>query len=101
MTSEVPSNQNYAVKSVQPCMLFPAMTNIKRPGKAAENRQSLPASGKHHSRHFPSKDYSAVLNEPTLHQFLILWPPQLLLRYNRKAKQVLQKYISSRMGVTP
>jgi len=44
-------------------------------GKPAKNRPSLPAPGKHHRRHFPSKDYSTLLNRPALHEFLILWPP--------------------------
>lgn len=79
-------------------MLFPATTNTERPGKTARSRPSLPAPGEHHLRHFPSQDYSTVLNRPTLHEFLILWPPELLLHYSTETKQVLQSASAARGG---
>lgn len=55
-------------------------------------------SDKHHFRRFPSKDCSTVWNRPTLHEFLILWPPQLLLRYNMETKQVLRSASAAKRG---
>lgn len=87
---EVPSSLNNPMKI---CLaLYAATCNDKywMPGKDGKEQVVPPSIWQAPFRHFPSYDYSTVLNRQTPHEFLILWLPQLLLYYNTGTKQCCQ-----------